>query len=111
MPIYATKCPSCGKTKDVYLPVSRYKELPECCGKMVERVIVAPMVLADIQPYQSTIDGSMITSRSQHKAHLKSHGMVEVGNERPKQKTKEIPDVGGLREELYARVSDAKAAA
>jgi hypothetical protein len=27
------------------------------------------------------IDGRMITSRSQHREHLKAHGMVEVGND------------------------------
>jgi hypothetical protein len=105
MPIYATKCPACGKKEDVFLPLSRYKELPQCCGKMVERVIVAPFVAADIQPYKSMITGEMITSRSQHRAHLKAHGMVEVGNEKLPARKKEIPEVGGLREELYARIS------
>ncbi len=41
----------------------------------------APMVMGDIQPYQSQIDGSMISSRSQHRSHLRQHGCVEVGNE------------------------------
>lgn len=41
----------------------------------------APMIMGDIQPYKSMIDGQMITSRSQHRSHLKQHGMVEVGNE------------------------------
>jgi hypothetical protein len=40
-------------------------------------------VMADIQPYKSMIDGRMITSRSQHRAHLKAHNCVEVGNENP----------------------------
>ena len=111
MPIYATKCSCCGKKEDVFLPVARYKELPECCGKMVDRVITAPTVLADIQPYRSMITGEMITSRSEHRAHLKAHNMVEVGNEKMPEPKRDIPDVEGLREELYARVSDAKAAA
>lgn len=41
----------------------------------------APMIMGDIQPYQSMIDGQMITSRSQHRNHLRQHGMIEVGNE------------------------------
>lgn len=41
----------------------------------------AAMVMGDIQPYRSHIDGSLITTRSQHRAHLRSHGCVEVGNE------------------------------
>lgn len=42
---------------------------------------LSAMVLPDIQPYQSMVDGSMITSRSQHRAHLKQHGCIELGNE------------------------------
>lgn len=38
-------------------------------------------VMPDIQPYKSMIDGSEITSRSKHRAHLRAHGCVEVGNE------------------------------
>ena len=35
----------------------------------------------DIKPYKSMIDGRMITSRSQHKRHLKANNCIEVGNE------------------------------
>ena len=42
----------------------------------------APMVAPDIQPYQSQIDGSWITSRSKHRTHLKDHGCIEIGNEK-----------------------------
>lgn len=38
-------------------------------------------VMNDIQPYQSMIDGQWISSRSHHKAHLKAHNCIEVGNE------------------------------
>ncbi len=41
-------------------------------------------VVPDIQPYQSQIDGTMITSRSKHRKHLIEHGCIEVGNEIPK---------------------------
>jgi hypothetical protein len=40
-------------------------------------------IIPDIAPYKSMIDGRMITSRSQHRLHLKAHGCVEVGNEDP----------------------------
>lgn len=42
---------------------------------------LAPLVYGDIDPYQSTIDGSLITSRSKHREHLRAHGCFEVGNE------------------------------
>lgn len=40
-----------------------------------------PMVMPDIAPYRSMIDGSEITSRSRHREHLREHGMQEVGND------------------------------
>ncbi len=41
-----------------------------------------PYIQSDIKPYQSIIDGSMITSRSKHRAHLKQHGCIEVGDQK-----------------------------
>ena len=40
-------------------------------------------VVPDIAPYKSMIDGRMITSRSQHRRHLKANGCIEVGNDDP----------------------------
>jgi hypothetical protein len=48
---------------------------------------IAPMVIGDIQPYRSMHTGEMIMSRSNHKAHLKQHKLVEIGNEVQKSKT------------------------
>jgi hypothetical protein len=45
----------------------------------------APTVLNDIQPYRSMQTGEMITSRSTHKAHLRQHGLIEIGNEKIKE--------------------------
>jgi hypothetical protein len=41
----------------------------------------ATYIAPDIQPYRSTITGEMITSRSQHREHLKRHNCFEIGNE------------------------------
>ncbi len=38
-------------------------------------------IMTDIKPYKSMITGEMITSRSQHREHLKKHGFKEVGND------------------------------
>jgi hypothetical protein len=46
----------------------------------------------DLKPYKSMIDGSMISSRSKHKSHLKQHGCVEVGNETMENKKQVIRD-------------------
>lgn len=56
-------------------------------GEFVERKKDAKgryhYVMPDIQPYKSMIDGRMITSRSEHRAHLKANNCVEVGNDDP----------------------------
>lgn len=41
------------------------------------------MVIPDLQPYKSMATGEMITSRRQHRDHLRRHNLVEVGNEKP----------------------------
>lgn len=43
-------------------------------------------IMLDIQPYKSMVDGSMITSRSQHREHLRRHNCFEVGNEKMENK-------------------------
>ena len=40
-------------------------------------------VQPDITPYKSMIDGKMITSRSEHRRHLKANNCIEVGNDDP----------------------------
>jgi len=90
MPIYRIQC-QCGHEEDIFRPVSRYDELPDHCGQKMSRKVCAPMVIADIQPYQSMATGEMITSRSHHRDHLKQHGLIELGNEKiPEQKPKTV---------------------
>jgi hypothetical protein len=42
---------------------------------------VAPIVIADIDPYRSMFTGERIRSRRHHRDHLRAHKLVEVGNE------------------------------
>lgn len=44
--------------------------------------VKAPYVIDDIQPYRSMENGKIISSRSTHRAHLRAHNLVEVGNEK-----------------------------
>ncbi len=65
-------------------------------------------VMPDIHPYQSMIDGTMITSRSQHREHLRQHGCQELGNEPLKAKPYTgIPDANpkGRKELIRAQVN------
>ena len=57
-------------------------------GKWIEKTPetinpVAPYVMDDLKPYKSMVDGRIITSRSEHRRHLKAAGCIEVGNEDP----------------------------
>lgn len=98
MPIYATKCQHCGARQDVYRSLAAYDDMPVCCGAPVERQISAPYVIADIQPYRSMVTGEFIHSRSQHRAHLKEHGKVEIGNEAPPMPVR--PEPTGIAEDV-----------
>ena len=78
-------------------------------GKLVEKSEyyaepVAPGIMPDIQPYQSMADGSMITSRSQHRAHLRQHNCIEIGNE--SMETKVAPPTDNRREILRAQLDN-----
>lgn len=63
---------------------------------------VGPMIMPDIQPYKSMIDGSIIQSRSRHREHLRAHNCVEVGNDssvlNPKRKPLQSP--AGLKDAI-----------
>ena len=74
-------------------------------GVAIEKTVIAPKhhyVMPDIQPYQSMADGSMITSRSKHREHLRAHNCFEVGNEKMESKPVQVQDTRKevLREQL-----------
>ena len=62
-----------------------HKRYVQINGQLYERghepVAEGPMVIEDIKPYQSQVTGEMITSRSQHREHLKQHDCVEIGDQ------------------------------
>lgn len=58
----------------------------------------APLLMRDIDPYRSMATGETITSRSQHRQHLKEHGLVELGNERLPDRVPYEPE--GIEEDI-----------
>ena len=93
-------CPKCGwsegnhvakkqqSDKDYYLEFWGYKlGTPEAeeAWKLKQEMTrqEAAMVMSDIEGYISQVDGSWIDSRSKHRAHLKQHRMIELGNDVP----------------------------
>ena len=78
-------------------------------GELIEKSTyyadpIAPMVMPDIQPYQSMADGSMITSRSHHREHLRQHNCIEIGNESMERKTPQVTN--NRREILQAQLAN-----
>ena len=61
-------------------------------------------IMLDIQPYTSMVDGSMITSRSKHREHLRQHNCIEIGNE--KMQNTPPPVQNNRREMLHRRLGD-----
>ena len=61
-------------------------------------------IMLDIQPYKSMVDGSMITSRSKHREHLRQHNCIEIGNE--KMQNTPPPVKTSRREMLHRRLGD-----
>src|SRR3990167_1252763 len=59
-----------------------------------------PFLMKDIKPYKSMIDGSLITSRSRHREHLRNHNCIEIGNETKYLKPKPITSPPGLNDEI-----------
>ena len=83
MPLYDYRCPE-GHVREEYRRYEHRDDPATCeCGKPLERVWLPPQVMRDIDGYVSMVDGSWIGSRSQHREHLKRHGMRELGNEKP----------------------------
>lgn len=70
--------------------------------------VSAPMVMVDIKPYKSMVTGEMITSRSQHRSHLKQHGLIEVGNETKYLKNTRKPEPPPGLKQRIAEIANAK---
>jgi len=98
--MYRARCAVCESEEDIFRSFARYDDLPECCGEKMTRVICPAMVANDIQPYRSMIDGSIISSRSRHREHLRDHNCTEIGNETKYLQAKPLASPPGLKETL-----------
>ena len=69
-------------------------------GTEPQREPAGPMVMKDITPYRSMADGSLITSRSRHREHLRAHNCIEIGNETKYLQPKPLTSPPGLKDAL-----------
>lgn len=97
MPIYVYKCSNCDITAERFLKI-KFMDAPQhCyeCGDLLQRVIQAPMVIADAKPYICPVTNKLIEGRKAHEENLKRTGcrVLEKGESeefrRRKQKEEE----------------------
>jgi hypothetical protein len=62
-------------------------------------------VMPDIQPYRSQLTGEVVHSRSRHRALLREHKCVEVGNETKYLRPKPVTQAPGLKQRLIEVVN------
>lgn len=71
-----------------------WKPIPEWRKRRTEPERRGLYVVPDIKPYVSPLDGSFVGGRRQHRDHMRAHGVIEVGNEKPtRAKYKPLPPV------------------
>jgi putative FmdB family regulatory protein len=89
MPLYDYQCPDCGIIEDVWAGVEENDLFCPLCQKVMSRLISAPGVICDIEPYidwNMAQEGVPISSRQQHRQELKDRGLVEYEPFGPKKK-------------------------
>jgi hypothetical protein len=83
-------------------------------GELVEKQYAPPLardgvqIMSDIQPYRSMIDGHMVTSRSEHRTHLRDHGCIEVGNETMKNRAEPVMDRSASKRMIGEMLADTR---
>jgi len=89
----------------IWAPSCGLEEAEHAWNVKVNGAVMKPsMVMNDIEPYRSMIDGSIITSRSRHREHLRDHDCIEVGNETKYLGKKPLESPPGLKEALIRAV-------
>lgn len=85
--------------------------LPDCGGDYSGLALGggSAMIMRDIGEYTSVVDGSRISSRSQHREHIRAHGLIEIGNERFPQRTENAPT--GIGKDIKRSIEQLKARA
>lgn len=79
MPLYHLQCAGCAAETDVFRRIEERDNLPSCsCGASFQRVIQAPAVVGEIEPFISPASGRWITSRQERKADMKAHGFIDL---------------------------------
>ena len=87
VPLHDLECVGCANVFEERLEIWVKLSLCPECGELSKIVfLVPPMVMTNdsCDPFRSEADGKYYTSKSKYRRSLKAHGMLEMGNERPK---------------------------
>lgn len=81
MPLYAYRCPSCGRDEDAFARIDEMESAaPRCCGAPMRRQITAPMVQVpgglDVR-YVCPMSGEQVTSMRRRKYLMQKYGVVD----------------------------------
>ena len=87
MPLYDYSCAKCGEITDIWAKC--HEMIMPCpkCGAMMNRLISAPHIICDIEPYfdenladaRKAPQGTYVTSRQDRKRKMKKLGLTEIG--------------------------------
>lgn len=78
MPLYSVLCTLCGLRGQVFRRVEERDDRLVCdCGGPQQRLIDAPYLRPEIEPYLSPATGKVISSRAQRKEDLAQAGAIE----------------------------------
>jgi len=76
MPTYTAQCSACQFRFAIYRKIDHRNDPANCekCQAPAYRVLDAPRIVADYEPYSCPITGKEIRGRRQHEENLKQHG-------------------------------------
>lgn len=78
MPLYTTLCSECAKRQHIFRRIADRDSLPDCeCGGYLSRIIEAPTVRGDLEPYVSPASGKLINSYSARRDDMKRGGYID----------------------------------
>ncbi len=75
MPTYTAQCTACNFKFQIYRKISNRNDPASCekCKASAQRILDAPRVIADYEPYSCPITGKEIRGRRAHEENLKQH--------------------------------------
>jgi hypothetical protein len=91
----------CGADAEVVQSIKSYSNaplIPDCgeCGEPMARHFTPLMMSMDFEPFVSTIDGTIINSRSARREHMLKHGVVqadEIAQDIPRYRQRILDDM------------------